>query len=267
MSRLTEKILASQKKNVDGARLKEMVVKRLPGEVDALWEGKRVSDKGFDALFEGLAALDKNKYPDAGKKAAEVLQRQVQLPTLIALETLSTVSLAGFFDKCPEMKSLAMAIAGNSLIWTEGLKRIIYSGEGLEAIGTNPFNNQLTETFLRNYGRVEGMPHASLVESILTEKPLSREELFVCSGWAREHKDAFDDSLNYYKAIGLMSIKDDGSVESSPEVGKAFERYDRSTFDSGQIPYDVPMFNANLSLKIRLPNVPLKPYWDKKFNG
>jgi hypothetical protein len=128
-------------------------------------------------------------------------------------------------------------VAGNSFVRTPGLKKILYAGEGLEAIGAESFNNELMEAFVENYGRVEGsLPEASLREAVLSKESIGSGGLFSCRGWREESRVQFEDDLNYYQAVGLISISgDERRVDVSPVVEKAFEAVDQNTDKSKKI--------------------------------
>jgi hypothetical protein len=270
MSTLVEKIIKAKDKGVEVGKIKSMVRKELPKEIDRLDESRYAQDKKSEALYEQLVRSgDSTNLELAGLFLQQPILRQHTSAKL----TLLTINEAGFFDDCPEIKPLVLGITANSWIWTNGLKNIFYTGEGLDVIGTEKFSGEIMSAFVENYGRVGNFPEASLREAVLSEDSLTDGQLFYCRGWQSqgewELKTKFDESLDYYQAMKLITIGADKKVQVAPIVAEAFESVDRMADDCGPgfVPFNHPMFGPKLALKHRFPNVPLKPYWEKRFNG
>lgn len=270
MSTLVEKIIKAKEKGVEAEKIKSMVKKELPNEIDRLDESRYAQDKKSEALYEELI---KSGDPANLNLAGLVVQQPILRQHTSAKLTLLTVNEAGFFNDCPEIKPLVLGITANNWIWTNGLKDIFYTGEGLDAIGTEKFNNEIMTAFVKNYGRVDNFPEASLREAVLADTQLTDDQLASCRGWnrqiERELEAEFNESLDYYQAMKLITIGADKKIQVAPIVEKAFETVDQNADDCGPgfVPFNHPMFQPRLALKHRFPNVPLKSYWDKKFNG
>lgn len=251
--------------------------------VERITEGKQI-ELGRDELktivIKGLPEVLK----DDGKRTAlvsstvwnekdDIVSRRFSDTPAVYLSVINILDSAGFFDQCPEMKPLVTAVAGNCFTRPAGLKKILYTGKGLEQIGTESFNSEIMEAFVKNYGRIDkgSLPEASLREAVLVNKPLGAGGLFACRGWREEFRDQFDLDLDYYQAVGLISISKDKSavVTVTPIVEKAFESVDRMADDCGPgfVPFNHPMSVPRIALTHRFPNVHLKPYWEKRFNG
>lgn len=255
MKSLTERIFEGRQKCLGKEKLKALVINDLP---EVLGDDSKRRELISSAVW--------NERDD------KVSRRFSDTPA-VYLSVINILDSSGFFDQCPEMKPLVTAVAGNCFTRPAGLKRILYAGEGLDEIGTEPFDNGIMEAFVTNYGKIDkgSLPEASLREAVLAKEPFGVGGLFACRGWRGEFKDQFNLDLDYYQAVGLISIgKDKSSVVTvSPIVEKAFESVDQNADDCGPgfVPFNHPMFQPRLALKHRFPNVPLKSYWDKKFNG
>lgn len=270
MSALVEKIIKAREKGVEVEKIKAMVRKELPKEIGLLDRQRCVQDKKSEALYKQLVySGDSDDLELAGLFLQQPIRRQITSARL----TLLMVDEAGFFDGCPEIKPLVLGITANSWIWTNGLKDIFYTGEGLDAIGTEKFSKEIMTTFVENYSRVDNFPEASLREAVLAKDPLTDEQLSSCRGWNRqvewELKAKFDESLEYYQAMKLITIGADKKVQVAPIVEKAFESVDQMADNCwpGFVALNHPMFAPRINLKHRFPNVHLKPYWEKRFNG
>lgn len=254
MKPLAERILEGRKKGVDGDRLKKMVVKELP---ELLGDDSKRRELISSAVWN---------------EKDDIVARRFSDTPGVYLSVINILDSAGFFDQCSEMKPLVTAVAGNYFTRPAMLKNILYAGEGLEEIGTEPFNNVVMEAFVANYGKIDkgSLPEASLREAVLAKEPFGVGGLFACHGWREEFRGQFDKDLSYYQAVGLISINsDETTVKVVPIVEKAFETVDQNADDCGPgfVPFNHPMFQPRLALKHRFPNVPLKPYWNKRFNG
>lgn len=270
MSTLVEKIIKAKERGVEVERIKSMVRKELPKEIDRLDGSRHAQDKKSEAVYEELVRSGNSADLEL---AGLFLQQPILRQHTSAKLTLLTVNEAGFFDDCPEIKPLVLGITANNWIWTNGLKDIFYTGEGLDMIGTEKFSREIMTAFVENYGRVDNFPEASLREAVLVDTQLTGNQLASCRGWNRqvecELEAEFDESLQYYQAMKLITIGADKKVQVSPVVAEAFESVDRMADDCGPgfVPFNHPMFGPKLALKHRFPNVPLKPYWEKRFNG
>ncbi|MEK7111134.1 MAG: hypothetical protein AAB856_00920 [Patescibacteria group bacterium] len=270
MLSLVEKVIKAKDKGVEVGKIKSMVRKELPKEIDRLDESRYAQDKKSEALYEQLVRSGDSADLDL---AGLVVQQPILRQHTSAKLTLLTVNEAGFFDDCPEIKPLVLGITANNWIWTNGLKDIFYTGEGLDMIGTEKFSREIMTVFVENYGRVDNFPEASLREAVLVDTQLTGNQLASCRGWNRqiegELEAKFNESLDYYQAMKLITIGVDKKVQVAPIVEKSFESVDQMADDCGPgfVPFNHPMFGPRLALKHRFSNVPLKPYWNKRFNG
>lgn len=270
MIALVEKITKAKERGIEAKKIKLMVQKELPKELERLDESRYALDKKSEVVYEKLVKSGNSADLEL---AGLFLQQPILRQHTSAKLTLLTINEAGFFDDCPEIKPLVLGITANSWIWTNGLKNIFYTGEGLDAIGTEKFSGEIMTAFVEYYGRVDNFPEASLREAVLSEDSLTDDQLFYCRGWQSqgewELKTKFDESLEYYQAMKLITIGADKKVHVSPVVAEAFESVDRMADDCGPgfVPFNHPMSAPRLNLKHRFPKVSLKPYWEKRFNG